>query len=73
VVCVSRDLLQTSDVDLMAASKMPFLTPRVAFDPSRQLDDEVFSVGNGLYLWVGNHLGPNEPVHAHDRLVSRIA
>src|SRR5260370_19727250 len=42
---------------------MPLLAPLVSFGPSRQLDDEIFSVGDGLYLWVGNHLGPNQPVH----------
>jgi hypothetical protein len=63
VLHVRCDLLQTSDVDLVAASTMPFLTPRAAFGPSRKLDDEVFSIGHGIYLWVGNHLGPNQPVH----------
>lgn len=51
-------------MDLVAASKLSYLTPRETFEESRHLDGQVFAAGNGLYLMVGDHLGPNEPIHA---------
>ena len=52
-------------MDLLTASTMPFPTPRAAFGESRLLEgsEQVYAASDGLYLWVGNHLGPNELVH----------
>jgi hypothetical protein len=49
---------------LRAASRREYLTPRDRFGPTHQVYGRVYGAGRGLYVLVGPHLGPDDPVFA---------